>query len=233
MEDIIKALYKQFNNMDDEQYLEKVRYKRRTMINIQNDLTLLSAYLEKTYPYYSIELFEQKDDLFYPTGLVNPWIFGEFRNMLGALYYDLTHKKMLSFWQYIHPEVIMVSQQLFIDGHYYSAVDGAFKEICSRVRKLRAKMGAPEIKSDKDMMRNTFNRDTPLLLFDDNMTKTSGKNVHEGYCDIIAGAIQAIRNPNAHENIPIDEGDAVRKLMLASLLMHKIDEAVAFKGIRE
>ena len=46
--------------------------------------------------------------------------------------------------------------------------------------------------------------------------------------DIFAGAMKGIRNPNAHENTKIYRDDAIRKLMFASLLMYKIDDAVKF-----
>ena len=42
-----------------------------------------------------------------------------------------------------------------------------------------------------------------------------------------------IRNPKAHANMTITEVDAVQRLMFASLLMSKIDEAVSFTGISE
>jgi len=38
-------------------------------------------------------------------------------------------------------------------------------------------------------------------------------------------AISAIRNPKAHENITISKDDAIRKLMLASMLMYKLEAA--------
>ncbi|MBR1703470.1 MAG: hypothetical protein IJ716_16240 [Lachnospiraceae bacterium] len=43
----------------------------------------------------------------------------------------------------------------------------------------------------------------------------------------------ALRNPKAHENFQISEGDALRRLMFASMLMYKIDEAVIYTGIKE
>ena len=45
---------------------------------------------------------------------------------------------------------------------------------------------------------------------------------------IFAGAMQGIRNPKAHENLSISREDAVKRLVLASLLMDKIDEAISF-----
>ena len=40
---------------------------------------------------------------------------------------------------------------------------------------------------------------------------------------MFTGAMSAIRNPKAHENMTISKDDAVRKLMFASMLMYKLD----------
>ena len=50
---------------------------------------------------------------------------------------------------------------------------------------------------------------------------------------MLAGAMSALRNPKAHANIEVEKGDAMRRLMFASMLMYKIDEAVIYSGIRE
>ena len=81
-------------------------------------------------------------------------------------------------------------------------------------------------------MRKTFSPSDPLLVFED-LDTTSGKNVQEGYMQIFSGAIQAIRNPKAHENVYISRQDAIKRLILASLLMDKIDEALKYTGKTE
>ena len=43
--------------------------------------------------------------------------------------------------------------------------------------------------------------------------------------ELFVGAFRCIRNPKAHEKISITKVDAIQKLHLASLLMHKIDDA--------
>ena len=71
-----------------------------------------------------------------------------------------------------------------------------------------------------------------LLTFE-NLDTESGKNVQEGYMHIFASAMQAIRNPKAHENLISNKENAIDRLILASLLMKKIDEAIFFTGIQE
>jgi len=123
----------------------------------------------------------------------------------------------------LHPEIIRVSKQKFLDRHYSDSVESAFKEVNHRIKLfLRFKHG-----DDKDgvpLMRDVFGGQNPKILLGDLSTET-GKNMQEGYGHIFAGSIQAIRNPKAHENISIDKGRAIHFLFLASLEMQKLDEA--------
>lgn len=81
-------------------------------------------------------------------------------------------------------------------------------------------------------MRKAFAPSNPLLIFE-GMDTESGRNVQEGYMQMFAGAMQGIRNPKAHENLSISREDAVKRLVLASLLMDKIDEAIGFSNLSE
>ena len=55
----------------------------------------------------------------------------------------------------------------------------------------------------------------------------------KGFMEMLAGAMSALRNPKAHANIPIEQEDAMRRLIFASMLMYKIDEAVLYSKIIE
>jgi uncharacterized protein (TIGR02391 family) len=131
------------------------------------------------------------------------------------------------FWQFIHPKIIELSKNKFEDGYYSDAVQTALVEICSIVREYRKTNGLQEIQSDKDMMYNTFST-SKVLQFTDSST-TSLKNIQEGYEKIFPGVIQAMRNPNAHQNYTIEKDEAVRKLMVTSDLMYMLDNALAIK----
>ncbi len=132
-------------------------------------------------------------------------------------------------FQYIHPEILNVSKQKFIDGHNADAVESAFKEINTRVKQLHKTIcpNQPEVDGTSGMYK-VFSGNNPILQFEDILTE-SGKNVQDGYAHIFAGSIQAIRNPKAHANITITKENALRKLMIASDLMYKIDEALEYK----
>lgn len=138
------------------------------------------------------------------------------------------------FWQYMHPEIIRVSKQLFKNGSYANATTDAFIEINGRVKKLYSTI-SPDADSIPDgcaLMTTVFSNNKPMLEICDR-SDDSGKNTQLGYMNMLSGAMSALRNPKAHENIVITREDAVRRLLFASMLMYKIDEAVAYSKVKE
>ena len=89
-----------------------------------------------------------------------------------------------------------------------------------------------EEKDGRDLMFKAFSNEDNLLIFE-GLNSESGRNVQEGYKYIFAGSIQAIRNPKAHANMNISKEDAIKRLILAGLLMDKIDEAIEFSNLEE
>ncbi|MCL2717631.1 MAG: TIGR02391 family protein [Lachnospiraceae bacterium] len=233
MEQLIIKIYNNFENMAKglNHYNGNVIYDTVSIKNAKNDLINLSIGIKNTYPFYSNEIFSLKDKLFYQTGYINPVAYGKILIIIKALHYDINENSHLGFWAYIHPIIIKVSQQLYLDTHYSKAVQAAFVEINARVKRIRIKIDGTEL-DGPSLMMNTFNETNPKLSFRDNSTE-SGRNIQEGNKFIFAGVMKAIRNPNAHENVEIEKDDAVRKLILASLLMHNIDEAVIYTGVTE
>ena len=83
-----------------------------------------------------------------------------------------------------------------------------------------------------DAMNKVFS-DNPLVEICDRSTET-GKNIHNGTRFMLAGAMSALRNPKAHSNtITISKEECMRRLMFASMLMYRIDEAVIHSGLIE
>lgn len=150
---------------------------------------------------------------------------------LHSLKGKILAKQNEGFWSYLHPMIRNVSGDKFSQGFYADSVESAMKEVNSRVKKIYKRYRNEE-KDGQDLMRKTFSPSDPLLFFED-LDTTSGKNVQEGYMQIFSGAIQAIRNPKAHENVYISRQDAIKRLILASLLMDKIDEALKYTGKTE
>lgn len=50
---------------------------------------------------------------------------------------------------------------------------------------------------------------------------------------MLAGALAALRNPRVHANLSISAEEAMREIIFASMLMHKIDEAIIYSKIHE
>jgi uncharacterized protein (TIGR02391 family) len=75
-----------------------------------------------------------------------------------------------------------------------------------------------------DLMYKAFAPKSPILKLADTGT-LSGASIQQGFMQLFAGSIIGVRNPKAHENVIIDENRAIHFIFLASLLMHKIDEA--------
>lgn len=146
------------------------------------------------------------------------------------------HRRLLAkcnegFWSYVHPLIMNVSQQKIIDGHYADAVESACKEINSRLKSLLRKHCGEE-KDGSKLMKRVFSLDNPFLIFE-GLDTDSGRNVQIGYIEIFSGVMTGIRNPKAHENQLITREAAIKRLILTSLLMDKVDEAIKYTGIIE
>ena len=146
------------------------------------------------------------------------------------------HRRVLkqdneAFWSHIHPLILYVSEYKLMDGHYADAVESAMKAINSRLKNIYRKERSEELDGSA-LMTAIFSPKNPVLVFED-MSTDSGKNVQLGYMQIFQGIMTGIRNPTAHDNLSITRESAIKKLILASLLMDKIDEALIFSSISE
>ena len=75
------------------------------------------------------------------------------------------------------------------------------------------------------LMRKAFSPSNPIIRLAD-VEHKSGHDTQQGYMDIFAGVMTGIRNPKAHDNESITKEDALRKLIMISLLMYKIDSRI-------
>ena len=237
---LVFKLYDLFDKRDTMPKINRPLFDRKRMIEIKDDVIKLSQELKDKHPHFSSELFTLKDSLFLGNYVAyaqlvgysfNPECFIAVFTILKALKYEIENESTFDFWAYTHPIVKKVSQKLYNDTHYSKAVLTAFVEINARVKKIRKQIDGKEL-DGTSLMKGTFSANLPVLPFEDNSTE-NGKNVQQGYMDIFAGVMSCIRNPSAHENMETSEDDAIRKLMLASLLMYKIDEALTYSKILE
>lgn len=126
-------------------------------------------------------------------------------------------------WNLLHEEIRSIARSRFESGHFADSVEASLKAVNEKVRAIyKAERG--EEKDGASLMQDVFSLKNPVLRLGDLETIT-GKNMQVGYLQIFAGAMTGIRNPKAHGNIEIDADRAGHFLFLASLLMHKIDEA--------
>lgn len=167
---------------------------------------------------------------------INPFVLGQLLECLDLLSADIQKKSTTSsdMWEYIHPSIVKISLKLYTDGHYANAAEDAFIEINDRVKKLYKKLNSTSTKiPDGDaVMTTVFSPNSPMLKVCDISTDT-GMNEQKGLMFMLQGAMAALRNPKAHSNITLTAEDAMRRIMFASMLMYKIDEAVAYSEIKE
>ena len=76
---------------------------------------------------------------------------------------------------------------------------------------------------DASMGGSSRQHENPVVFLDD-LSRETGRNIQQGYMDIFAGAMSGIRNPKAHDNVELDEQRAFHHLFVASLLFYKLDE---------
>jgi uncharacterized protein (TIGR02391 family) len=163
--------------------------------------------------FYQKSLRVLKDELAnYPDSLFDP----------GSLVVEATIPTTELF-ALLHSQIVKVSREQFDDEYYSDAVFSAYKELNNRVKNFMRQTRDVEL-DGRNLMLKAISDTDPLILMGDLKTET-GRNMQEGYRFIFSGAIQAIRNPKAHDHVSIDKKRAIHLLFLASLLMYKCDDA--------
>ena len=208
--------------------------------NIREGLLIIAKDIEREQPFLSNQLMTIKNRLFREVPVswniihiyINPFAFGQGIEVLDILLAQNLNGQG-DWWQFIHPKIAEVSKKLFLDGSYANAACDAFIEINDRVKRLFQVVKPGEKIPDGDSaMKTVFSANTPLIEFCDR-SADSGVNTQKGFMEMLAGAMSALRNPKAHANIPIEQEDAMRRLIFASMLIYKIDEAVLYSKIIE
>lgn len=173
----------------------------------------------KTSDLISVNQFGQQ--LVTPQNGINPYSFGE---VIATITYlnGYGNNNSSSIWDNIHPQIISIAKGRFDDGHYADAVEAAFKEINTRVKKIYRDRTSVE-KDGSKLMQAAFSIQNPIIRLGDTSTET-GTNIQQGYMEMFVGAMIGIRNPQAHNNLLISKNKAIRKLHFASMLMYKIDD---------
>ncbi|MBO7466787.1 MAG: TIGR02391 family protein [Bacteroidaceae bacterium] len=124
-------------------------------------------------------------------------------------------------WALIHPQIAEVSKKRMNDGYYADAVEAACKAVNTRVRDYVQDQTGEEL-DGAGLMKKAFSPGNPIIKIA-NVENKSGHDTQQGFMEIFAGVMTGIRNPKAHDNETITKEDALRKLIMISLLMYKID----------
>jgi uncharacterized protein (TIGR02391 family) len=131
-------------------------------------------------------------------------------------------------WPIIHPEIVRVTKSRFDSLHFADAAEAAFKLINERIKEIVRDRTGVEC-DGVALMQRAFSKDKPVLKLAD-LSTMIGEDMQVGYQQIFSGAIRGIRNPKAHANIQIDAIRSMHFIYLASLLMSKVDEALALEA---
>lgn len=128
-------------------------------------------------------------------------------------------------WTLIHPTILEITKDRMESGFYADAVENACKALNNRVREIvQAKIG--EEFDGAKLMQKAFSADNPIIKLE----KGASQSAHDtqlGYMQIFSGVMTGIRNPKAHEIDNITKEDALRKLIMLSILMYRIDDATS------
>jgi uncharacterized protein (TIGR02391 family) len=101
----------------------------------------------------------------------------------------------------LHPRVEEVAASYVRSGYRAQAVFEVMKAVANRVRDL-SRLDVDGV----SLMNAAFSANSPRLDLGD--STVTGRDVHNGYRSLFVGAMQAIRNPLAHENLDdLDENE--------------------------
>ena len=181
--------------------------------------------IQTDYPFYAAMLPGIANILFQGNGmnaaLVNPAAFGE---LVVIISHIEAEPIVVQFWSEIHPQIVNVSQGLYIDGHCSTAAEKAVKEVESQLRKKFAELkpGAAVPPRIGDVIGALLSENGAFKFCD--TTTISGRDYRRGIQSLFEGIMAAYRNPAAHANLQYEKREAMEQIMLASQLMYVLDK---------
>jgi uncharacterized protein (TIGR02391 family) len=124
----------------------------------------------------------------------------------------------------LHPRILDVSRDRFLDGYPWDAVFAASKALVNYVKERSGSDldGAP-------LMRTVFSRNDPILALND-LTDQTDHDEQEGMMHLFEGAVLGIRNPGGHSFPEGTEQRAIEYISLLSLLAYRVQEATRRKS---
>ena len=181
--------------------------------------------IQADYPFYAATLPRIASILFIDNGMgafiLNQAAFGE---LVIIIRHIEAEPVVVQFWSAIHPRIVNVSHELYVDGHYSTAAEKAVKEVESRLREkfLELKTGAAVPAKIGDVIGALMSENGAFKFCD--TTTTSGRDYRRGIQSLFEGIVAAYRNPAAHANLQYEKREAMEQIMLASQLMYVLDK---------
>ena len=231
MNNHLRFLYNWFSETDRYPQFPNIQFSQSTVLTVRQELQQLSQDIVQTDSFISKEIMRLRERLFNPFGVV-PAVFGMTFGYITLLY-EKQKQPLNDIWNYIHPKIQKVSKGQYLSGFYANAAENAFKEINARTKRIYAN-ACPNtpIPDGAAAMTRVYSSNNPIVEFCNRQTE-SGQNTQLGFMKMAEGAMIALRNPVAHENLNISQADAMRQIMFASMIMYKIDEGVIYSRITE
>lgn len=135
-------------------------------------------------------------------------------------------------WNELHIRVRELAEERYNQGFYADAIFNCIREINIIIKDEVFRLTGNEY-DGVNLMRQAFgfsyqngnlNRNAQIL-FVENLSSESRRNIQEGYMNIFVGAMSAVRNPKAHENMNPNEEKTRHLIQFCSLLFYKLEDA--------
>jgi len=120
----------------------------------------------------------------------------------------------------VNDRIADVAEGLFEDGHYREAVFNAAKTLVNIVKE---KSGRHDL-DGKGLMNTVFSKNNPILAIND-WADASDWDEQEGFMNLFAGVVLAIRNPAGHSFPELTRQRAIEYLSLINMLLERVRQA--------
>ena len=223
--DGLEELYRWILNTDNRLRLNQpLIFHPREVKQVIDLVEKVSAGICDDYPFYANELPQILRNVFHPTQMgsyfFNSAAFGELYIVIKHLH---SEPQDISVWTMVHPRIVKIAKEEYLDGHYGSAANRSFVEVETRLRELFAELKpGVTVPAKVGGIIGALLSDSGVYNFCDSSTQ-SGKDYRKGVKLLFEGAISAYRNPSSHENKALAKEDAFSQIVLASQLMKVLD----------
>ena len=225
--DEIEELWRIVLNIDNRlRQNQPIMFQHQEAKVVFNLITKVADAVKGDYPFYSDELPQIGSIIFPPMGGgfygLNTASFGELFIIIKHLHNEPQDTFV---WTMLHPRIVGIAKEEYLDGHYASAANRSFVEVETRLRELfkELKPGVTVPGKVGDII-GALLTENGAYHFCDTSTQ-SGKDYRRGIQSLFEGSMAAYRNPSSHENLTLSKEAALEQIVLASQLMKVLDNS--------